>query len=448
MTNASVDRAKEVVEFADKYGIESAVNKFGITKTTIWSYRKKLRHSGLYNKDNRVKEEKEVTPAPEKAAEQISTDISQHSAIITTKSLNIQTVEQAIKAANIDLNVWQVDRHVINSWEMTTKLRKYVEDKNGNMVRVNDQPETFTNFQVKVWLKRIKETEDEVAIKNLIKKLYTKPIEHKPVYYQQVQAPHLLEISLFDHHFGMLAWGEETGTDYDLKIAEEVYINAVVGMLQRTKHYNFEKILIPLGNDFFHINSPDNLTPKGKNRLDVDTRLAKIIEVGERAVLKAIEQCRLVAPVEVLWVPGNHDPETSYYLAKIINAYYHNSDDVSVDFSPTVRKYYRYGSTLLGFTHGNEEPHNNLPTIMADERSTDWSETIYREWHLGHFHKKKEMQFTSVNSFGGTVVRILPSLSGTDYWHYKKGYVGRHRTAECLVFSRDEGPVGSFSVVS
>jgi hypothetical protein len=30
---------------------------------------------------------------------------------------------------------------------------------------------------------------------------------------------------LTDAHFGKLAWGEETGSDYDLKIAEQMYLD-------------------------------------------------------------------------------------------------------------------------------------------------------------------------------------------------------------------------------
>jgi hypothetical protein len=31
---------------------------------------------------------------------------------------------------------------------------------------------------------------------------------------------------LTDAHFGKLAWGEETGSDYDLKIAEQMYLDS------------------------------------------------------------------------------------------------------------------------------------------------------------------------------------------------------------------------------
>ncbi len=34
-------------------------------------------------------------------------------------------------------------------------------------------------------------------------------------------SPYMLELSVYDHHFGKLAWGRETGHEsYDLKIAE------------------------------------------------------------------------------------------------------------------------------------------------------------------------------------------------------------------------------------
>lgn len=440
MAGISEGSLRVVMDHLSTHTVEETAKEFGLKKESVHRYKHRWKQMGNEMPDN-IKDAEKT-----EERKQITQEYSKNKAYITTKSLNIKSVDDALRESEVDTKKWKVEKHTINTWETTTKLRKYEKDKDGNVVRVDDQPETYTNYQVKVWLERIKQTEDELAVEKLIKRLYKQPIKHCPVCYDDVEGQHMLEISLYDHHFGMLAWSDETNEDYDLKLAEEIYVDTVVKMLKRTKHYSIDKIIFPLGQDFFHINTPDNLTPKSKNRLDVDTRLAKIIEIGERAFLKAVEQCRAIAPVQVLWVPGNHDPETSYYLAKIVKAYYHNTEDVEVDCSPILRKYIRYGDVLLGYTHGSEEPHDKLPTIMADEVSDLWSDTTYKEWHLGHYHKRKEMKYVSTNSYGGTIVRILPSLCGTDFWHYKKGYVGRNRSAECYMYSKSEGPIGYFTV--
>lgn len=258
----------------------------------------------------------------------------------------------------------------------------------------------------------------------------------------------MMEISLFDNHFGMLAWGPECGgKSQDLKIIERLYSNAVNYMLDSVDpdRDRFEKILFPVGSDFFHVNDTKNVTPQNKNPLDVDSRLAKIFSVGCMAVINAIEECRHVAPTKVVFVPGNHDSETSYFLCKYLEAWYRNCDDVSVDTGPAPRKFIRYGVNLIGLTHGSEEPWRDLPTIMATEVPGQWAETEHREWHVGHQHKRKQTQWLSADTIGSVTVRMLPSLSRLDAWHYKKGYCSQ-KAAEAYLWSRNNGYVGHLSV--
>jgi hypothetical protein len=47
-----------------------------------------------------------------------------------------------------------------------------------------------------------------------------------------MDSKYLLEVALMDVHFGMLAWGKETGTDYDIDIAEELFLYAVQDLLE------------------------------------------------------------------------------------------------------------------------------------------------------------------------------------------------------------------------
>ena len=112
---------------------------------------------------------------------------------------------------------------------------------------------------------------------------------------------------------------------------------------------------------------------------------------------------------------------------------------MTVDCTPTLRKYVRYGSTLIGYTHGNEEKPADLPKIMAQERKSDWGETTYHEWRLGHNHRAKKVEFVSMDTDMGCEIRWLRSLSATDAWHYAKGYVGTRRAAESFLTCPVEG---------
>lgn len=371
----------------------------------------------------------------QKPRNEISKEYGQNNGVIITKSLDIRTLEDALAEAEVNLDVWEVDRYIINSWEVTM----------GSANLRTGVPETYTNYQVKVWIK--KKIVDPVgeAIENVVKRIKTYSPKYKNISRKnKFNEPCLLEISLYDFHFGMLSWHYETHQNYDIQIAEKFYLAAINDLIRRIKGFDIERILFPIGQDFFHLNDPTYSTPKGHNRLDIDCRMAKVFEAGKIAVIKAIDLCRQIAPVDVIWVPGNHDPESSYYLTQILWALHHNDPEVNVNISPMVRKHYTYGINFIGFTHGDEEPWRDLPRIFMDEYCNDWAAAKYREIHVGHQHKKKKTDFISMDSFGGTTVRMLPSLCSTDNWHYLKGYVGKDRAAEAFLWHKEEGLVASF----
>jgi hypothetical protein len=363
----------------------------------------------------------------------IEQDYGLNTGIITTRSANITTVDKALECSKVDLNIWEVERYVINSWEVTMSKKSTSTDK----------PETYTNYQVKVWLKRKKPVEK--AIETVEKRLRT----HKTVFPKRLNkntGKYMLEVSLFDAHFGKLCWEQETGDNFDLKIAEKIYQEAVEDLIAKTKGWDIESIIFPVGNDFFHINSPDNVTPTNKNPLDVDDRLPKVFETGFMATVKAIDYCLGVAPVDVYWIPGNHDPETSYYLCRILKEHYRKSKDVDVDISPKTRKYVQYGVVCLMFAHSPKiNQKAGLPLIMAAEQPEMWGKAKHREIHTGHYHKATEIQFVAGDTYGPVRVRVLPSLTGTDLWHYEQGYVKTMRAAEAYLWHKERGYEGHFS---
>lgn len=397
--------------------------------------RHKLAHLASVSEDvakQFLRNKKFKTKKPEVSNSEITASFGSETGEIVTRSPNIKTLDDALKEAEVDLNVWDIDRHIVNFWTTTIKNNE-------------GKPEPATNYQVKVWLKRKIKNPLEIAFNRITDRLLQKPHVAKAHPRQETADPHMLEISLFDHHFGKLAWSPETGTDYDVKIAERLYLSAVENLLAKAKGFEVETILLPFGQDFLHVNDQNNTTANGTAQ-DVDTRLAKIFELASMAVIQAVEMCSTVAPVEILWVPGNHDRQSSYYLAKYLAAYYRDVSDVTVNVEPTSRKYKHYGINLIGFTHGDEEPHRDLPNIMSGECRDIWGQVKQCEWHIGHLHKKKEMRTVTGDTFGSVMVRILPSLSGTDAWHYKKGYTQGMRAAEAYLWSKSQGYTGHLSV--
>lgn len=247
-----------------------------------------------------------------------------------------------------------------------------------------------------------------------------------------------------DLHVGKLAWSDETGQDYDVDIAESVFREALEELIHSAQGRCIEEIVFPIGNDLLQIDRLDKQTTNGTPQ-DTDTRYAKIYARAEGMMRFALERLSEIAPVTAPVVPGNHDRQSAFSLGRTLRAWFHGNDRVNVDAAPTLRKYHRYGVNLLGYTHGSEEKPADLPLIMAQECPKDWSETLFREWHIGHLHKMKETRYTAGDSYNGVRVRIIPALTAADAWHVSKGYVGGVRSAEAYLWNRETGYAGHFS---
>ena len=367
----------------------------------------------------------------------IKQEFTETSGFITTKSLNIKTVAEAIAYANIDENIWKVDRFLINSWEVTMGVKS-----------TNTVPKTFTNWQVKIWLKikAIEISNFAEIFKSLVSK-YTPNYKTVPKYKSTQKI--LSEVSIYDLHLGKKAWEKETGENYDMKIAQERFMDAIEDLAQKINIYHPEKILLPLGNDFLHIDTMTGTTTKG-TRQDVDDRTMMIFKEGLLLSVKGIDRLSSIAPVSVIIIPGNHDTMSMFHLGTALWAWYRNVDHVEIDDTPMLRKYVEYGNSLIGFMHGDRDdaPIKDLPLIMAQEKSEAWSRTKHKEWHIGHVHKRKESNFIAGDTFNGVHVRVIPSLTGTDAWHYQHGYTKNEKMAESFLWDYEEGCVGIFKTYS
>lgn len=343
----------------------------------------------------------------------------------------IVTLEDALEVAKVDLSVWRVKDYTINKWEM-------------GFVNIEKEANVIPLWQVKVRLERIHKKCYSDSLPLLFASLKSLPrITTKP---PKKMGDRLFVPCLFDVHLGKYAWGLETGTDQDTEIQRLVFRNAVEDLLQLAGG-SYGRILLPIGNDFFHVNNWLNTTAKGTH-VDHDGRFPKVFDAGCQEVINAINKLLEVAPVDVVWVPGNHDPETSYALSMVVEARFHGVKHITVDRGPSPRKYYRFFKTLLGLTHLSEERTQDLPNLMAQERPQDWAETTTREWLTAHLHHSRRFVTQDTAEKMGVVIRTVRALSGTDSWHHAKGYIGSHRAAESHIYGKEEGHMGHWSVAA
>ena len=418
MADDKVQQAKELVE---QHGsIREAARRSNIPYTTL---RERYSESGAQNGD--------TTSQP---ANQFQVTDQGNEKTIWSVGDAVRTVDEALEKAEVDTSVWEIKEPIVNSWPTSMK------DKDGN-------PKTVWNWQVKVKLQRKIPYASERSCEEFYKRLEKYAPKYPKIRHpKKLKNPHMLELCLFDAHFGKLAWRMETGQDYDLKIAEHVYLNAVKDLLDKASPYNIEKIVLPIGSDFMDSDNQQGETPKNQNKLDTDSRLFKVYHSAVVAVQKAIEYCRAVAPVEVVWIPGNHDPNTSWYMAREIAAIFTHANDVDVDYTPTSRKIITYGENGIMLAHGDEEAHRDLPIIQAAEDREAWGRTKYNEVHCGHLHKKKQVSFAGADTYGGgVVVRVISSLSSADLWLYRKGLHLTEKAAEAYLWGESPGLEAMFN---
>ena len=106
-----------------------------------------------------------------------------------------------------------------------------------------------------------------------------------------------------------------------------------------------------------------------------------------------------------------------------------------------------YGDNFLAFEHGDVNT-SNSDRVYAAEFPEEWGRTVYRTLYTGHYHQKKTSVFVTENEINGFAVKIMPSLSNSDYWHYHNKYVGSKKAAVLEVHEFADGKVAEFSHIA
>lgn len=352
--------------------------------------------------------------------------------VILEESERILTVNDLLEAHSISMDEWDISKQYVNSWENVSK-------------NSDGDPVVTPLYQVKVVLDKKQSVEDLQNIRNEfiddLKKISPNIKQYK---YKKDKSSKLLQLNLFDLHLGKVAWFDEVGYDYNLDIAEKIFNDSISYFCNLSQNFSIDKILLPIGNDFFNSDTshPINSTTAGTPQ-EESNRWQEVFRRGRILIVNNVNKLSKIAPVHIVMVPGNHDYERNFFLGDSLEGWFHNNKNVYVDNRPNPRKYFKYESVLIGFTHGNNEKIQNLPLIMAQE-SKEWSDSKWREFHIGHWHGKKDIKYLSTDEYNGVRVRYMGSLSATDSWHHKKGYIGNNKTAEAFVWDKVDGLVANF----
>lgn len=243
-----------------------------------------------------------------------------------------------------------------------------------------------------------------------------------------------------DPHIGMYSWAAETGEDWDLELARKVHCSAMDALVQAAPATE-QAIIVNLG-DALHYDSMEAKTPRSGHMLDADGRYAKVIDVAVMTIRQCIESALAKHKfVHVANVRGNHDETGAMWLARLLAIAYEREPRVTVDVTPSVFNYYRWGKVLIGMHHGHSCKPDKLPGVMAADRASDWGECSWRYWWQGHIHheSKKEYPGVSVESFN--------TLAAKDAYANDGGWRSG-RTMQAIVLHREHGEVARSRVNS
>jgi hypothetical protein len=392
----------------------------------------------------------DAPPAPGAPAETISQTKDAQDFVIRGYEGEPPSLEEFLAQWKVDTEVWEVERFEVNHYESHTKLRRYDTKfvTKAGYARLEDQHKTVPLWQIKAKLVRRKAyLEAKAAVEGLLEMLKNNPLKYTPIKRKLLtERPLLLEVDLFDLHYGKLTWDEESGTNFDIKIAEEMFMSAIEKIIQQSAkwHGQVDRIVFPVGNDFFNTDNKFGTTTSGTPQQE-DTRWTKTLQLGTELILKAINRLRQVAPVDIVIMPGNHDEQRVVQLGITLQFALQTFDDVTVNNSSRSRKYYEYGKCLIGFSHGRGIKPARLMQMMATDEPQMWARTVYREWHLGDIHHKKEVELVGTEEHAGMTVRYLRSLSATDVWHDMQGYAHNVRAAEAFLWDKEDGLIAQFA---
>jgi len=384
-----------------------------------------------------VCEEDKLDPAPKKLsdfvklpeAEEADTGLRYEETknAATLEGKRVTSLEHLLELAQVDRDVWEVERWVANKWEVGAK---------------NAQKEIAVTplYQIKAWLKRKSAADFDYqkvreADLNFIK-------QYAPVYHTIKREPitdgHLMLIDPADTHFGKYATRAETGELYNLGIAEARCKEGVTKLLEKAAGFPIDKFALQLGNDMLHVDNTRRTTTSGTPQ-DTDGMWYEAYQVAKRTQIEIIEGLLLIADVHCVFNPSNHDYAMGYALFDSIVTHFAKAKNFTADGSMAHRKYLSYGNSLIGTTHGDGAKLDKLVYLMAHEAPEHWGKAVHRNWYTHHVHNMESIKFKSGKDFIGCTLESMRTQATADSWHAKEGWKGAPKSMAAFIHSKQGG---------
>lgn len=237
---------------------------------------------------------------------------------------------------------------------------------------------------------------------------------------------------LFDVHFGMLSWGDETGEDYDTSLVSHDMNIAMNKTAALTPDSHTALLLI--GGDFFHADDGNAETPASKHKLDVDGRHDRVIDLGVNLLANAVDMLlHKHKEVRIKVLRGNHDENAHRILRVAMSQRYRNEPRVIVDSGKADLFHMAWGVGLIAAHHGDRSKPERLALEIADT-CPEWSTTSQRYVFTGHVHHAQ------VKDMGAIQWESLRAFCPRDAYAAGHHYSSR-RQMQSITFHREDGLV-------
>ena len=286
------------------------------------------------------------------------------------------------------------------------------------------------------WIKTDKTIEDRLEQLNEAISEIVKEVEGKATPVKEPKRNNADELAVYnigDAHIGMLAHRSESGHDFDLTIAERD-LTLIMKRLVKSAPDSETAIIIDVG-DFFLADNSSNETSHSGNKLDVDGRWFKVLQIGLNIMRKLVDEALTKhKKVIVKNAIGNHNEHSAIFISLFLDSWFRNEPRVEVDKSPAMFWYYKFGKNLIGVTHGHTIKPDKLGGVMSVDQKENWSTTDYRYWYTGHIHHQ------SVKEYENCVVETFRTLAAKDAWHSASGYRSG-RDMKCIILHKDYGEI-------
>jgi hypothetical protein len=261
----------------------------------------------------------------------------------------------------------------------------------------------------------------EIDIDSWFDRLEDKFANIKPI--KIIKAPKVCDKDLItiypiaDPHIGMKACEEMTGEKYDTAIAVNRLQKWICALVDKNPASG-TAIILGVG-DLLHADDTNNETPRGKNKLDVDTDIYDSTDLTIEALATAIDAAaQKHEKILVNILPGNHDKHSHRVVAIGLRERYRENPRIDVNTSKNEFFKYKFGKIGIAAHHGDKAQPKEIILMLYDLFSNFFSDVSTRVLYTAHKHHERQAEI------GGWLWVQLKAMTNRDAHAATHAYTG------------------------